>query len=240
MDVVKSSIIKASLATLLILSVGVLIGLQADDARGAYIQDQLRDSDLRMQNFLVTQSYLDESSKNYCRLVESQIPDLSQQNTRIGQNLQSFSGKSISNDGEYKYLVRKYYVNQLRLYNVLSEYKERCGENTTLIFYFFDDSIQSQRQGAVLTEYYREVDNSTYIFSFNLEKDSSSVMKLLRDDYRVEEGPAVVINGNETYRRYVPLKELKNLIGDGEGQTNTSRSVNGSSKPGNVSMNQSE
>ncbi|MFB6115956.1 MAG: hypothetical protein ABEK10_00450 [Candidatus Nanosalina sp.] len=212
MDVVKSSIIKASLATLFILSMGLLVGLQVDDARGNYIKDQLRESDLRMQNFLVTQSYLDESSNNYCRLVESQIPDLSEQNTRIGQNLQSFSGKSISNRDQYRYLVRKYYVNQLRLYNVLSEYKERCGGNTTLIFYFFDESIQSKRQGAVLTEYYREVDNSTYIFSFNLNKNRSSVLELLKKDYQVTDGPAIVINGNETYRSYVPLEQLKEAI----------------------------
>lgn len=214
MDVVKSSIIKASAATAVILLFGILVGLQVDDARGNYIQDQLRESDLRMQNFLVTQSYLDESSRNYCRLVENQIPDLSDQNTRIGQNLQSFSGKSISNKENYRYLVRKYYVNQLRLYNVLSEYKERCGKDTTLIFYFFDESIESQRQGAILTEYYREVDNSTYIFSFNLEKNRSSVLELLKEDYRVEDGPAIVINGNRTYREYVPLTRLKTIIRD--------------------------
>lgn len=212
MDVVKSSIIKASVATAVILSFGVLVGLQVDDARGSYIQDQLRESDLRMQNFLVTQSYLDESSRNYCRLVESQIPDLSEQNTQIGQNLQSFSGKSISNQDDYRYLVRKYYVNQLRLYNVLSEYKNRCGKNTTLIFYFFDDSVESQRQGAVLTEYYREIDNSTYIFSFNLEKNRSSVLELLRQDYQIEDGPSIVLNGRETYRDYVPLKQLEQVI----------------------------
>lgn len=216
MDVVKSSIIKASLATFLLLSLGLLIGLQVDDARGAYVEDQLRESDLRMQNFIVTQSYLDESSNNYCRLVENQIPDLSRENTKIGQNLQSFSGKSLSNQGQYNYLVRKYYVNQLRLYNVLDEYNSRCEENTTLIFYFFDQSADSKRQGAVLTEYYRNVDNSTYIFSFNLEKNKSSVMQLLRDDYQVEEGPSIVINGDEVHRDYVPLIQLKEIIRDRE------------------------
>ncbi len=213
MDVVKSSILKASLATLLLIAVGFLVGLQVDDARGSYLQDQLKESDLRMQNFIVTQNYLDESSNNYCRLVENQIPDLSRENTKIGQNLQSFSGKSLSNKQEYRYLVRKYYVNQLRLYNVLNEYNDRCGKNTTLIFYFFDDSIDSQRQGSVLTEYYREIDNSTYIFSFNLEKDRSSVMEMLRNDYQVEDGPSIVINGEDVFRDYVPLSQLKDILG---------------------------
>ena len=54
MDLVKSSILKASAATILVLLIGLLLGLQVDDMRGNYIQDQLRESDLEMQNFLVT------------------------------------------------------------------------------------------------------------------------------------------------------------------------------------------
>lgn len=211
MDLVKSSIIKALFFTVLLISMGVLVGLQVDDARGNYVQDQIRESDLRMQNFIVTQNYLDQTS-SYCPIVEEQIPDLSEENTQIGQDLQSFSGKSISNQQEYKYLVRKYYVNQLRLYNVLSEYNEKCNENTSLIFFFFDDSIESQRQGSVLTEYYREVDNSTYIFSFNLEKDDSSVLDMLVRDYDIESGPSIVVNGGIIERDYVPLEQLESII----------------------------
>ncbi|NMJ76856.1 hypothetical protein GLU64_00375 [Nanohaloarchaea archaeon] len=226
MDIVKSSILKASAATILVLVIGLLLGLQVDDMRGNYIQDQLRESDLEMQNFLVTQNYLDDSTSNYCGLVETRIPELSRQNTEIGSNLQSFSGKSLSNGQEYKFLVRKYYVNQLRLYNLLSDYNERCKKNTTLIFYFFDDSVQSQRQGAVLTEYYREVDNSSYIFSFNLEKEDSSVLNMLREGYNVTDGPAVVLNGDRTYRRYVPLKELEILTKNESLGLNSSQDLN--------------
>jgi hypothetical protein len=212
MDLVKESIIKAGAATLLILLFGVLVGLQVDDARGGYIQEQLRESNLQAQSFIVTQNYLEESSKNYCNVVKSRIPELSEQNREIGQNLQSFSGKSISNDGRYDYLKRKYYLNQLKLYNILTEYKQRCGANTTLIFYFFDSSADSQRQGAALTKYYREVDNSSYIFSYNLETDDSDITDILISDFNVTNGPAVVINGNQTYRRYVPFGELRQII----------------------------
>lgn len=235
MDIVKTSIIKASAVTALLLTVGVLVGLQMDDARGTYIEGQLKESDLSMQNFIVTQDYLDDSSQNYCRLVEKQIPELSQQNTRIGQNLQSFTGRSISNQQNYKYLVRKYYVNQLRLYNVLSDYKDRCGANTTLIFYFFDESPNSQRQGAVLTEYYRNVDEPTYIFSFNLEKNRSSAMKLLKEDYQIKEGPAIVINGNQTYREYVPLKQLKSILREDQ-ENNANSTINTENKNSNISV----
>ena len=212
MDLVKESILKAGAFTAVILLIGVLIGFQVDDARGAYIEEQLRESNLQAQSFIVTQDYLEESSKNYCNVVQSRIPELSQQNRDIGQNLQSFTGKSISNEKSYTHMKREYYLNQLKLYNILTEYKQRCGANTTLVFYFFDSSADSQRQGAALTKYYREVDNSSYIFSYNLETEKSDITDILKSDYGVEEGPAIVINGNQTYRRYVPFGELRQII----------------------------
>jgi hypothetical protein len=212
MDLVKDSILRAGALTVLILMIGVLIGLQVDDARGDYIQEQLRESNLQAQSFIVTQEYLEESSRNYCDVVKNRIPDLSEQNREIGQNLQSFTGKSISNEKSYTSLKREYYVNQLKLYNILTDYKQRCQDNTTLIFYFFDTSADSKRQGAALTKYYREVDNSSYIFTFNLETEESDIADILKSDYSIEEGPAIVLNGNRTYRRYVPFGELRELI----------------------------
>lgn len=213
MDLVKDSLLKALVLTLLILGIGLLVGLQMDDSRTGYLQDQLQESNLRAETFLVTQNYLEDSSVNYCEVVQDQIPQLAAKNAEIGNDLQSFAGKSLSNGDSYDTLKRRYYVNQLKLYNMLDSYKKNCGkQDLGLIFYFFDSSIESQRQGSVLTEYRRNVDNSTYIFSYNLETDESEVLEILKSDYNVTDGPTIVVNGNRTFRRYVPLKELQDVL----------------------------
>lgn len=215
MEIVRESLLKAGAVTAMILLIGFLAGLQADDARVNYLEDQLQESTLRSQTFIVTGDYLSDSSQNFCQVVSEQIPEVADENADIGQNLQSFSGKSVSNRKEYEFLKKRYYINQLRLYNLVSDYKDRCPSNVTTIFYFFDSSVQSQRQGAVLTQYREETSGTTYIFSYNLETDDSAVLDILRSDFNVSEGPSVVINGNKTYRRYVGLKELKQITGEG-------------------------
>lgn len=212
MDLVKESILKAAGVTVLILIFGILVGLQVDDARQGYVENQLRESNLNTQSLIVTREYLDDSSQNYCGVVKKQIPELSEQNSQIGQDLQSFAGKSISNDVSYKQLKREYYVSQLRLYNILQDYRSKCGSNSTLIFFFFDDSAQSQKQGTALSKYYREVDNKTHIFSYNLETDNSEVLRLLRTDFNVSNGPVTVINGRKELRGYKTFGELKQEI----------------------------
>lgn len=212
MDIVKESLLKATVATLVVLSVGVLAGMQVDGARANYLEQQVQDSTIRSETFLVTQSYLEESSRNYCQIVDEQIPRMAKENAQIGRNLQSFEGRSRTRESDFKYLKRRYYINQLRLYNLLSGYEKRCEGNITRIFFFFDSSVQSKRQGAVLTDYRKDNRNSTYIFSYNLNTANSTVLEILKTDYGIQEGPSIVINGNETYRRYVSLKELERLL----------------------------
>ncbi|MFB6294394.1 MAG: hypothetical protein ABEI97_01410 [Candidatus Nanohaloarchaea archaeon] len=215
MDLVHSALLRAAVAAVFLISLGALIGLQMDDSRTNYLQNQLRQTDLQSEMFVVTNNYLEESSQNYCRVVKDQIPVLARQNAEIGNNLQAFSSQSISEQQNYRYIQREYYVSQLKLYNMLKSYNDRCNANATLIFFFFDDSANSRRQGAVLTEYRETVDNQTYVFSYNLEANNSQVLQLLRTDYQITDGPSIVINGNRTYRRYVPLKELQQILGGG-------------------------
>jgi len=212
MEVIKSSILKASAVTLVVLMLGTVTGLQMDNARTQFLEDRLEETNLQTETFLVTQSYVEDSSRNYCRVIEEQIPDIADKNAQIGQDLQSFSSKSISSDQDYDNIKQRYYINQLKLYNMLKNYKNRCNADINLVLFFFDSSADSSRQGAVLTNYREKVDNRTYVFSYNLETDESTVLDILVADYSVEEGPTIVFNGNQTYRKYVSLEELKQVM----------------------------
>jgi predicted transcriptional regulator len=213
MDLIKESLIKAAGVTLLVLLIGFLAGLQLDDVRTSYIDNQISEAEVNAQTVVAVQNYL-ESSESYCRLVEEEIPDMGRKNAEIGTTLQQFSSRGVSEAEEYKTLRRKYYVSQLRLYNTMIAYRDRCESDIDVIMFFFDSDISSERQGAVLTEYRREVDNSTNIFSYNLAVEDSQVLEVLKTDFKITDGPSIVINGNRTYKEYVPLKQLRQILED--------------------------
>lgn len=214
MDLVESSLLKATLIMILVLALGFLAGLAMDDARTEFIQNEIRDTELKTETFVLSQRYLRESSQNYCRVMDSRIPDISRQNSQIGEDLQTFSSKSIGSKDDYQYLKNKYYVNQLRLYLMLNDYKERCEVDLNLALFFFDGGTESKRQGAVLTEYRRNVDNQTYVFSYNLESENSDILEMLKTDYSIEDGPVLVLNGEKVYREYTSLEELKRVMNE--------------------------
>lgn len=226
MELIKESLLKAAAVTAVVLAFGFLIGLQMDDARTSYIDDRISEAAVSAQTIVAVENYLD-SSDNYCMLVKEEIPDMGENNAEIGTTLQQFSSKGIGKRNEYKALRREYYVSQLRLYNTVISYRERCETDMDAVMFFFDGDLNSERQGSVLTEYREEVDNSTSIFSYNLEVEKSKVLDVLKTDFNITDGPSIVINGNQTYREYVPLKQLKQVMDEvDENSTSTNQTIN--------------
>ena len=211
MELIKESLLKATAVTAIVLAFGFLIGLQMDDARTSYIDNRISEATVSAQTIVAVENYLD-SSDNYCKLVKEEIPDMGENNAEIGTTLQQFSSKGVSRGDEYKALRREYYVSQLRLYNTVVSYRERCETDMNAIMFFFDGDLDSERQGSVLTEYREEVDNSTSIFSYNLDVEKSKVLDVLKTDFNITDGPSIVINGNQTHRDYVPLKQLRQVM----------------------------
>ncbi len=219
MDLVQESLIKAAVGTVLLLSLGVLVGLQMDDLRQDHLSEELRQSNLETETFSVLDDYVQRSDQNHCQLMEVQIPSIGERSGELGSELERFEAQNIGSDREYRYIRDRYYNNQLRLYMALNSYKERCdGTNQTTILYFFDSSTESERQGAVLNEVVQE--RNVQVFSFNAEVDDSLIVDVLTQDFNVTQYPTIIVNDEEKFEGFISEGELKfDIINNNENST---------------------
>lgn len=211
MDIVKDSILQAGVFTFLILIIGVLVGLQMDDLRQGHVQNNLEQSNLDTETFMILQDYVDGSGENFCQLSGARLPDVGQKNAELGAELERFDSQEFANEERYSYIRDRYYNNQLRLYMLINEYNEECegGENT--ILYFFDDSTDSQRQGAVLDEI--GTNQQAIIFAFNKETmEESPIVEILVKDYNITQTPALVVNRDQKFEGFISQGELEHEI----------------------------
>lgn len=207
MDLVKESIIKAGAVTFLVLALGILLGYQMDDLRQDHLSEELRQSNLETETFSVLDNYVQRSDRDHCQLMEVQIPSIGERNGELGSKLERFEAQNIGSDEEYRYIRDRYYNNQLRLYMALNSYKDRCnGTNQTTALYFFDDSTESQRQGAVLNEVVKQ--KNVQVFSFNGEVDDSLVVDVLTEDFNVTEYPTIIVNDDQKFEGFISENEL--------------------------------
>jgi hypothetical protein len=216
MDIVKESLLKAAGFTVLMLLLGVLVGLQMDELRQDHLSEELRQSNLETETFIALQTYIEDSSDNYCELMEKRIPDISERSAEFGGQLQQLAGQNIGDDSEYEYIRNRYYNNQLRLYSTLTEYRDRCGSSDDLILFFFDSSVDSQRQGEVLNELVETNNVSVFAFNNELNEDpevaDSPVVEILKADYNVTTSPTLIINNDQRIEGFTSVAELENEV----------------------------
>ncbi|MBY6294447.1 hypothetical protein GLU60_03600 [Nanohaloarchaea archaeon H01] len=216
MDIVKESLFKAAGFTALMLVLGVLVGLQMDDFRQDHLSEELRQSNLETETFVALQDYI-EDSDNYCDLMEVRVPKISQRNSEFGSELTRLEGQSLGDKSEYEYIRNRYYNNQLQLYSNLNNYKSSCNVNQTTVLFFFDDSVDSQRQGEVLNEIVQKRED-IHVFSLNSELNDdpnvadSPVVEVLKADYNITESPTMIINGEQKVEGYTSTGELENEV----------------------------
>jgi len=215
MDLVKDSLVKASFLTCLFLVLGILVGLQMSDLRQDHTADNLDRTSLETETFSVLQDYMDESGDNFCEISSVRLPEVGQRNAELGSQLERFDSQEFSNENEYNYIRDRYYNNQLKLYMMVNEHNERCDGDQDTILYFFDDSTQSQRQGAVLDEIARN--QGSFIFAFNMdiledpERPDSPILEVLVEDYNITESPSIVVNGEKS-EGFVSQGEIREKV----------------------------
>jgi len=219
MDIVKDSILQAGVFTFLILVIGVLVGLQMDDLRQGHVQNNLDQSNLDTETFMVLQDYVEGSGENFCELSEARLPDVGQKNAELGAELERFDSQEFADEERYDYIRDRYYNNQLRLYMLINEYNVECENSEDTILYFFDDSTDSQRQGAVLDEI--GSNRQAMIFAFNIEAmEESPIVEILVKDHDITQTPSIVVNREEKFEGFVSQGELEHDILPNQSQTN--------------------
>jgi len=207
MDVVQESFLRAASFTLIILFLGVLVGLQMDDLRQSYLDDEIRQSNLDTETFTIIEQYMQGNPEAYCDLAEAQLPEISERTAELGQRLERFDEQGRYDQEEYDYLRDRYYNNQLRLYMMLSEYREECDADEDKVLFFFDNSTDSQRQGSVLDEIVRDTD--LQVFAFNMETEDSVILDTLQIDYNISQTPTMILNDDEKIEGFISEGELR-------------------------------
>ncbi|MDY6770982.1 MAG: hypothetical protein SV186_03435 [Candidatus Nanohaloarchaea archaeon] len=216
MVVTKLDFLKVILATAAIFLIGLGLGYSLDTSRVAYLSEELRERTLETQSFIVGQTYLDsvEDRENFCSLMNDWIYQVGKKTAQLGNDLQNFGSASMFHRADYKYLQSKYYLYEIRFMLMVDQYRDRCNKDIVSIMYFFGDNIQSERQGNVLTQVRKNHQGDVFVFSFHTESEQTSAVKMLERDFNVTSTPAIVINRESVYRRYVGKTELNNRVED--------------------------
>lgn len=142
-----------------------------------------------------------------CKDVSSNI--LSSELNSFAEKI-SYSENNIGNDDTSVVSLKKYYsLLEIKDYLLMKKIKERCGEKSIFILYFYknDKCDDCTKQGYVLTSLRQKYPNlRVYSFDYNLDL---SAIKAMISIYKVPDSlPAIVING-KVYSGFQSVEEIE-------------------------------
>lgn len=125
----------------------------------------------------------------------------------------SFSEQNVGDIEEVRLLKKQYTLLQVKDFLLSKRIRERCGERTTSIFYFYgnkDTCADCVKQSFVL-DAIREKYPDVRVYSFDYNLDLSTI-KALTSIYKIKGSlPELVVNG-KTVSGFKTVEELERLL----------------------------
>ena len=208
----RKLLINSVIITTIVFLIGIFVGYQLDNIRTSDIVDDLRQSELEAQNYIIEQEFFENFGGYRCGLAQPRLTELSYSLGELGFNLVNYERKNVFKQKDYDYLLRKYFLEEIRAYTLFNQLKKDCNLNNTLILYFFNpEDIESERQGKVLDVLVKKYSGIS-VFSINFNYNSDTLINNVKFFYNVTKTPAVIINDDKKIEQYVSLEALEKIL----------------------------
>ena len=205
-------LINSAIITTIIFLIGIFVGYQLDNLRTTDILDSLRQSELDAQSYTTEQEFFENFGGYNCELAQPKLTELSSRLGELGFNLVNYERKNIFKQRDYNYLLRKYFLEEIKTYTLFNRLRKECKLNNTLILYFFNpDDIESERQGRALDVLGKKY-NGVSVFSINFNYNSDMMINNIKSYYNVTKTPTVVINNEDKIEGFITLEELEKIL----------------------------
>lgn len=195
--------------TAIIFTIGLMVGYNLDLMKSSFIEEETAKAVLESESFIIAENYL-QNSTEYCRLMETRIPQIGNIVDQLGKDMDSFFQKNMFVN--YTSLNRRYFLYEIRFWTSLENYKQRCGKNiTTIVFFYKTADSASYDQGIMLTALKDIFKEKIYILSFNAEFAHEPMIAILKEDYRITTVPSLIVN-KKTYGGLQSKEQLLAII----------------------------
>ncbi len=183
--------------TLIIFSVGLALSYLLDYARIDTVFTMLEENELNTEAYFVEEEFAETFNADKCPSMRSRIYEIKREITKVAQDLSNYGSKSIFKKKDFDYLKRRYFLLELRFYNLINDLNEKCGSSyiPILFFYEIDDDL-STRQGYVLDDLSQTDEYKSRIITLSFDKDyeDEPSLEILLLKFNVTKAPTIIIN----------------------------------------------
>lgn len=212
MDKHKTVLVGSLILTIVIFLLGVGINYFLDFMRVDEVSKVMSNQELKTESFLLDSEAAELFSLDKCNRLNSRILELKKSTHKVGIDLSNYGVLSYFKKKDFDYLKRKYFLLELQLNSLITEFNKQCDSVyvPVLFFYKIDDPV-SERQGFILEDITREYNNQVAVLSFDIDYADEPLITHLVNKYNITSTPSVII-GNNVFRDITYFAKLNGTI----------------------------
>jgi len=217
-DIRKSRYLFALIITLLIFSLGFLLGIVTNDYKLSEVEKvyQKQTADLESLQFQYTflNEHMPEDSNETCTVIEATLENNLRTLGGCQERMEFYRTNTNIinlNDYEYNIIKRKYIIAKRRYWLLAEKNRELCNADTVSILYFYSQKCDDcNNQGFILSQLKNIFGDNLLVFPIDASVDEPMI-EILRKEYKIYGFPSIVIEG-KTYGNYVGRADILKII----------------------------
>lgn len=224
---IKHIFITSLIAAIVIFTSGIMIGWVLDNYRTDEVLKIIQNNELNSESYNIERRFLENMRNIDCEILTPRIERISEDLGETGRELQRYGSASDFKKEEFDYLKRRYFLMEIKFYNLIYNYQDSCKDEYTPILYFYkiDDDV-SEMQGYVLDEFVKKYNEDTIlengdkkhgklvVLSIDGEYDKDPLISTIINTYNlnIENLPAIIINFETIREGFVGKDELETIF----------------------------
>jgi len=188
----------AFLITLIVFSLGLLLGLVIENKRVKYIelQDETQKQDINslQLQYQIIDAFGEEKN---CEAIQKTFEINAQNLENLRDKLEKYQANANLNKKDFDLLKREYTLAQIKFWLITKKTKSMCNIDAATIFYFYADAkncTKCQDQAVVLTYLKDKFGSNLLTFVFDSQLKDEPIIDLLKKVYGIQTYPTLIIN----------------------------------------------
>ena len=200
-EINKSRYVVASLITLCIFLLGVMLGLVIEDKRIRVSQEEEKNQQMDLRSIQLQYEYINQLSlENDCQTMQETFEANIENLEEARLKLEEYTKSSKINKDDFNQIKRDYTISQLQYWLFAKKKKQICdSDDVSLLYFFAEDKAckDCNKQSFVLTYLKKIFGADLLIFSINANFTEEPMINLLLKSYNVTQFPTMMIDNQK-------------------------------------------
>lgn len=199
----------ALVLTILIFSIGVLVGMFFEDLRLSRSEKMILEEKTNLQSLQLQQRFIESGVADCTSLNKVLEANLEELTKKMGQVI-GYNKNAIFNQDELRLQVQDYFLTEIQFLLLAQSIDQKCSPDSVKIIFFYDEN-KFDTQGEILDYLKKLLGPEVLIFSFDSNFKDEPMIDILITSYKINTFPSVVV-GNTVFQGHTSMEILREEI----------------------------